>query len=409
MAGPNLKNFQLEAIGNMHNGCILCGGVGSGKSRTSLGYYYEHQGGDLKNPDFPLMKEPKNLFIITTARKRDEHDWEKELGLYYLSTDANVNGYSNTVIVDSWNNIKKYEKISGAFFIFDEQRVVGKGVWTKSFDKICHKNEWILLSATPGDRWTDYIPVFVANDFYKNRSEFIEEHVIYKRFSKFPQVDRYVNTGRLIQLRKRILVYMDFNRPTTRHHIDVFVDYDRSEYKQLVHKRRNPITQKPMRNAAELCSFLRKTVNTDPSRLNAVLDIIKSHPKVIIFYNNDYELDLLRKLDYGPNVEVAEWNGHAHNEIPYCESWVYLVQYTAGAEGWNCVQTDTIIFYSLSYSYKVMEQSCGRIDRMNTPYTDLYYYHLKSKAPIDISIQRALDSKKQFSESAFAGKHFKNN
>ena len=404
-----LRDYQLDAVQRMKNGCILCGGVGSGKSRTSLGYYAIQNGSKWGNGNFTPMKNPKNLFIITTARKRDQHEWEDELCLYHMSPKPEASMYQNEVVIDSWNNIKKYVGVSGAFFIFDEQRVVGSGQWVKSFLKICKNNEWILLSATPGDRWTDYIPVFIANGFYKNRTEFVTEHVIYKRFSKFPQVDRYINTGRLIRLRDRILVTMDFDRPTESHHIDVYSDYDVMHYKEVMRDRWNPYKSEPIRNASELCAVLREIVNSDESKQVALLEILETHPRAIIFYNYNYELDILKNLYYGENVEVAEWNGHAHQEIPSGDNWIYLVQYNAGAEGWNCILTDTIIFYSANYSYKIMEQSAGRIARMNTPFHDLYYYHMKTRSPIDLSINRALSNKKKFSESAFYNKFTKAN
>lgn len=400
--GVSLYDYQIDAIRKMKNGCILCGGVGSGKSRTSLAYYYLTQGGKLPGPDSYIpMKNPKDLYIITTARKRDTFEWESEMAPFLMSTHTDVNHYNNKIVIDSWNNIKKYAEIKDAFFIFDEQRVVGSGAWVKAFLKICKVNDWILLSATPGDTWSDYIPVFVANGFYKNRTEFTREHIVYKRFSKFPQVERYINTGRLIRLRNSILVDMDFKRETISHHEDVTVSYDIKTYKEVGKTRWDIFKDEPIENAGVLCYVWRRIVNSDLSRGQAVLDIFDKHPRVIIFYNFDYELDILKSLDYGKDVEVAEWNGHAHQPIPEGKKWVYLVQYTAGCEGWNCIKTDTIIFYSQNYSYKVMQQASGRIDRLNTPFRDLYYYHLKSKAPIDIAINRALKEKKNFNETRF--------
>ena len=403
-----LYDYQLEAIRNMKTGCILNGGVGSGKSLTALGYYYLQEGGSvqsLRGYDYiPMDDPPRDLYIITTARKRDDCEWEKEMLPFLMSTHKETHLYSNQpVVVDSWNNIKKYIGVRGAFFIFDEQRVVGSGTWVKSFLKIAKQNDWILLSATPGDTWMDYIPVFLANGFYKNRTEFNQEHVIYSRFSKFPKVDRYVNTGRLIRLRNKILVDMDFKRQTVAHHEDVYVKYNILKYKEIGKFRWNPYTDAPIVNAAELCYVWRRLVNSDESRQIALLEIVEQHPRVIIFYNFDYELDILKNLFYGMTTELAEWNGHSHQPVPDSDAWIYLVQYTAGAEGWNCIKTDTIVFYSQNYSYKIMEQACGRIDRLNTPYKDLYYYHLKCKSGIDLAISRALREKKKFNERSFTG------
>ena len=399
MSGISLFDYQLDAVNRMRNGCILCGGVGSGKSRTSLAYYYKEQGGVLGTKNYVRMKNPKDLYIITTARKRDTLEWEGELSYFLLSTNPKVNGYKNRVIVDSWNNIQKYKNVTDSFFIFDEQRVVGSGVWVKSFLKITKSNDWILLSATPGDTWQDYIPVFIANGFYRNRTEFCNEHIVYSRFSKFPKIDRYINTGRLIRLRDRILVDMDFKRETIAHHEDIIVQYDISKYKETMRNRWDPYNNEPITNASGLCYILRKIVNSDESRQIALMDILESRPKVIVFYNFDYELDILKGLHYGKDVQIAEWNGHSHQPIPTSKSWVYLVQYTAGCEGWNCIKTDTIVFYSQNYSYKIMAQAAGRIDRLNTPYTDLYYYHLKSRSGIDLAISKALKDKKKFNET----------
>jgi len=400
MAGIELRDYQLKAVEQMKNGCILCGGVGSGKSRTSLAYYYVRNGGILGTNEYvPMNDPPKDLYIITTARKRDTFEWEEELIPFLMSTHDENNLYSNKVVVDSWNNIKKYAETKNAFFIFDEQRVIGSGTWVKAFLKIALSNEWILLSATPGDTWQDYIPVFIANGFYKNRTEFTREHIVYSRFSKFPKVDRYLNTGRLIRLRNKILVNMDFKRQTVSHHEDIYVKYDVTKYKMAGKNRWDPFKKEPIINAAGLCYVWRKIVNLDTSRQIALLEILEKHPKAIIFYNFDYELELLKQILAG--YEIAEWNGHKHQPIPTGDMWAYLVQYNAGAEGWNCITTDTIIFFSQNYSYKIMAQSAGRIDRMNTPFTDLYYYHLKSRSGIDLAISKALKEKKTFNESKY--------
>lgn len=399
MSTQFLYDYQMDAVNKMTNGCILNGGVGSGKSRTALYYYFKEQGGSI-NPDYIHMKNPRDLYIITTARKRDDLEWEGELTNFLISTNPELTEYPELkVTIDSWNNIKKYGNVYGAFFIFDEQRVVGSGTWVKTFLTIAKKNKWVLLSATPGDTWQDYVPVFIANGFYKNKTEFGREHIVYSRFSKFPKVDRYINTGRLIRLRNQILVDMDFQRKTIPHHEDVFVKYDIQKYKDVMRDRWDPFKNEPIQQASGLCYVLRRIVNSDESRQTALLELIEKHPKVIIFYNFDYELDILKGLYYGEKVKVAEWNGHKHQPMPKNNNWVYLVQYTAGAEGWNAITTDTIIFYSQNYSYKIMQQAAGRIDRLNTPYTDLYYYHLKSRSSIDLAISRALSQKKKFNES----------
>lgn len=405
MAGIGLYDYQLDAMRKMKNGCILCGGVGSGKSRTSLAYFYTQYGGKVGTENYVPMDDVNlpDLYIITTARKRDTLEWEDELAPFLLFTDEEANLYSNKVVVDSWNNIKKYVDVKDSFFIFDEQRVVGYGAWVKAFLKITKANKWILLSATPGDTWQDYIPVFIANGFYKNKTEFINDHVIYARFSKYPKIDRYLNTGRLIRLRDSILVNMKFERDAVSHHEDIPVSYDVDLYKRIVRDRWDIWNECPIKNASGFCHALRRVVNSDVSRQIAVLEIFEKHPRLIIFYNYNFELDILRDLYYGDDVEVAEWNSHKHQPIPECKKWVYLVQYTAGAEGWNCIKTDTIIFYSQNYSYKVMVQASGRIDRLNTPYRDLYYYHLKSRSGIDLAIARALRSKKKFNEQKFYG------
>jgi len=403
---PFLYDYQMDAVKKMKNGCILNGGVGSGKSRTALYYYFKEQGGSMDPVYLPMKLRPKDLYIITTARKRDTLEWESELSNFLMSTDEKqYKRFGNHIYVDSWNNIKKYSDIENAFFIFDEQRVVGYGAWVKAFLKITKYNDWILLSATPGDTWSDYIPVFIANGFYKNKTEFGREHIVYSRFSKFPKIDRYINTGRLIHERNNILIDMDFKRSTISHHEDIYVDYDKIKFKEVMKNRWNPYTNEPVKQASELCYCLRRIVNEDDSRIIALMELLEKCPKAIIFYNFDYELEMLRNLhiEYGldDEIEIAEWNGHKHQEIPKGEKWLYLVQYTAGAEGWNCVTTDTIIFFSLNYSYKILSQACGRIDRLNTPYTDLYYYHIKSRSGIDLAISRALAEKKTFNETKY--------
>lgn len=372
-----LYNYQKDAVKHLKTGSILCGGVGSGKSRTSLAYW-EKTG-------------IASLYIITTARKRDTKEWEAELVPFGKTAEK----------IDSWNNIKKYVDVKGAFFIFDEQRVVGYGAWTKAFLRIAKNNDWILLSATPGDTWLDYIPVFIANGFYQNKTDFCDQHVIWSRFSKFPQVKSYMKEGLLIRHRKDILVNMDYTRPTEVHHQDMITDYDHVLYKVVKNQRWDPYEEKPIENVSQCCYLLRRITSSDQSRIETVSSLLVDHPKAIIFYRYDFELELLRALMERDGIPFAEWNGHKHEPIPKSDRWAYLVQYNSGSEGWNCTETDTMIFYSDDYSYKVMVQAAGRIDRMNTPFNDLYYYHLRSSAPIDRAVARALRQKQNFNESKF--------
>jgi len=395
-----LYSNQLEAVDMLKPGSILCGGVGSGKSRTALAFFFlKICGGKIKingKGDFKEMKTPTNLYIITTAKKRDTLEWERECAPFILSTNPDCSISGTKVIVDSWNNLSKYKNVQYSFFIFDEQRLVGSGKWVKSFLKIARLNKWILLSATPGDTWTDYIPVFVANKFYKNRTEFLREHAVYNRFTKYPQIEKFIETSKLIRFRKQITVTMHYERPTISHHNTIITDYNKELFDMILVKRWNVYKNKPIKSVSELCYLMRKVVNSDASRYLAVNRIIDKHPKIIIFYNFDYELELLRTLG-----NTKEWNGHKHEEVPKGDNWIYLVQYTSGAEGWNCVETDAIIFYSQNYSYKIMTQAAGRIDRLNTKFRDLYYYHLRSSSQIDLSIAKALKTKKAFNINIF--------
>lgn len=398
-----LGPHQLKAIDEMRNGSVLKGGVGTGKSRTAIAYYYTKAcGGKIKvngEGETTEMRNPLDLYIITTAKKRDKKEWEGECAPFTLSNTRAFSMNGVQVTVDSWNNIQNYVDVENAFFIFDEQRLVGSGAWVKSFIKIAKTNKWIILSATPGDTWMDYVPIFIANGFYKNRTEFIRKHVVYSNFSKFPKIERYVEQGVLQKLRKRILVDMPYERHTVRHVEDVRVDYNNDLFDMVVKERWHVFEDRPIRDVGELFIVMRKLVNLDKSRIRTVAKLSKKHQKLIVFYNFDYELEQLRTLGNKLKIDVAEWNGHKHQEIPDSDSWIYLVQYTAGAEGWNCTDTDATVFYSLNYSYKLNEQAKGRIDRLNTKFVDLYYYILSSDSMIDKAIKRALSSKKNFNES----------
>jgi len=405
-----LRDDQIEAVNKLQNGNILCGDTGSGKSLVSIAYYYKINGGIIENGQMKKrMFNPCDLVIITTAKKRDTCEWEHELMNIWMHSNPEFNIYSNNVIIDSWNNIGKYRNIKDAFFIFDEQRVVGSGAWVKAFYDITKRNKWILLSATPGDRWEDYIPVFVANGFYRNKTEFTFEHLIYDHHVKYPKVIRYLGEKRLERLRNQILVDIAYSPCTTQHHETIVVDYDRDLYKSVIRNRTSPykkiklmgrIIDKPIDNASEFCSILRRISNSSPERLNIVDKILEKFDRVIIFYNFDFELEDLRNHDWG-DKEVAECNGHKHDPCPTSDKWVYLLQYNAGNEAWNCITTNCMIFYSENYSYRIMKQASGRIDRSNSPYTDLYYWHIRTMSSIDVQINRALVNKKKFNTATF--------
>lgn len=397
-----MNNFlyphQEQAVKRMFSGCILNGGTGSGKSRTGLYYFFTKNGGRIGNQEYVPMKYTPDLYIITTAKKKNNNEWEEELNHFLLSTKPKENYiYTNKIVIDSWNCVQKYKDVKGAQFIFDEDKVCGKGAWVKAFLKISKNNEWIILSASPGDVWIDYVPVFIANGFYKGRTDFNCRHVVFSRYTKYPKIERYVGEDWLLYLRNKILIDMDFARHTTQHHEDVFVKYDVAKYKDAIRRRWDPYKEEPITQASGLCNVLRRIVNEDESRQVALLELLEDHPRAVIFYTFNFERDILLNLAYPEGTIVAQYNGHVHDPIPVGERWVYLCQYSS-CEGWNLITTDTMIFYSQTYSYKVLLQACGRIDRLNTPYRDLYYYHIRSRSGIDLAISKALNNKKQFNE-----------
>lgn len=376
----SLYDYQVDAVNRLRSGSILCGGVGSGKSITALAFYNRVYG-------------DKKLYIITTAHKRDSFEWGLDAAKFQIACDD--------VIIDSWNNIKKYTDVKDSFFIFDEQRIVGNGTWVKAFLRIAKNNPWILLSATPGDNWSDYIPVFIANGFYKNRTEFLQKHAVFSRYSKYPKIEKYVGCERLIFYRNSVLIDMKYKRNAETRYEDVEVSYDKDLYLQISRDRWDPYANEPIREIAKCCFLLRKATNSSNDRITKLMDILNKHEKLILFYNFDYEREALLNADWGSDVKIAEWSGHDHQRVPTGKKWIYLVQYFAGAEGWNCITTNVVVFYSLNYSYKTNIQAAGRIDRLNTPFDTLYYYRLVSKAPIDLAIKKNLDNKKDFNEKAF--------
>lgn len=405
-----LMSHQIDAIKRLHSGSILCGGVGTGKSCTALGYFYDKEcEGNFS--ETKMMARPKDLYIITTARKRDTGEWDMECARFGICRDTKLNAGNKKLVIDSWNNIGKYVDVTNAFFIFDEQRVVGNGKWVKTFLRIAKQNRWILLSATPGDTWTDYIPVFIANGYYKNRTEFFIKHVVFDSYVKFPKIKSYINVSILSKHRENVLVYMTYKKAAEKHDSYCMLSYDKNLYRGVLKDRWNPFRDKPIENVPEFCSVLRKISNTTSDKtyqlshlmtFGNIMDSYNHIPKkAIVFYNFDYELEELINYAEESGVLYSQWNGHKHEPVPQGDEWIYLVQYTSGCEGWNCIETDTIIFYSLNYSYKVMAQAAGRIDRLNTPYEHLYYYYFKTDSPIDRAIQTCLDGKKDFNEKTF--------
>lgn len=392
-----LHEHQVEAVGKLKNGSVLTGGVGTGKTYVALAHYAQNVCEGLLDRSEP-MKRPRDLIVITTARKRDDLDWQSSAVEYGIFEDPELSYSGREFIVDSWNNIGKYVDREDTFFIFDEQKVVGAGVWVKSFLKIAKKNQWILLTATPADTWMDYVPLFIAHGFYRNRSHFIEQHVVWSFHGKYRKIRGFFGVRKLEQYRNQILVEMPYERHTTRHLLAEPVEFDVETFDMVWKKRWNVYTNEPLVDAAEMYRVGRRLVNEDPSRIDKLEKLARLHPRIIVFYTFDYELDLLRTLHTRLDIPVAEWNGHRHEPVPGTERWLYLVQYQAGAEAWNCITTDTVVFYSLTYSHKLFEQSQGRTDRLDSPYDDLWYYVFISKAKIDQLIWRSLVLKKNFHE-----------
>lgn len=400
----SLFDYQKKAIEELKTGSILWGGVGSGKSLTALAYYYIIECGGAMEPEFKKMSKPKDLYIITTARKRDELDWNREAANFGISKDRETSLQNTLLNVDSWNNIGKYKEVQNAFFILDEQKLVGYGAWVKAFLKISRSNHWILLSATPGDTWMDYLPVFIANGFYKNKSDFTTKHVVYNTYTNYPKIDRYVETGILEKYKRQILVKMDYHKKTVDNIVNFVVPYNEKKFDRIYKDRWNPFKNKPIETASEACYAMRQVVNSDPSRFDAVLQLWEKHKKLIVFYNFDYELDILRRLNDILNIPVAEYNGHLHEPVPQGESWIYLAQYLSAGEAWNCIEANTIVLYSRNYSYRQTVQAMGRVDRQNTPFVNLYYYFLTSESEMDKGIQKSYSQKKNFNETKFIKK-----
>lgn len=373
-----LMPHQEKAVRKLHSGSILLGGVGTGKTITSLEFVKRNY-------------KDKKIYVITTPAKRDEQDWESEAKLLGMELER----------VDSWNNIQKYLKVNDAFFIFDEHKLSGYGAWSLSFIKIARMNDWILLSATPGDVWSDYIPVFLANNFYRNKTDFVHQHIVYDAYVNFPKIKYYVNEHKLFKLRQLILVYMAPEQHyVQRKEIMIHCDYNRDDYRRVMKERWNIYKEEPIKNASEYCRVLRRIAVSDPSRVRALRHLLNDNDKAIIFYQYNYEKDIILDLCKEMGLNTYQRNKLVHDPVPKGDKWVYVVNYY-NAEAWNCIETNNIIFFSINYSYKTMEQARGRIDRINTPYRQLNYYTLKSSSHIEEAMYMAVLKKQKFNEESF--------
>lgn len=408
--GVQLRPFQVDCVKHLRSGKVLAAGVGAGKSIMSL-YWYVTQccaydkSSNLNGELFKLKPSSPDLYIITTAKKRISQEWNDELLRFNLIAGSNSHGMGNVyVTIDSWNNIRKYEGVKDAVFIFDEQRAIGSGVWAKAFVKIAKANKWLMCSATPADGWQDWCSIFIADGFHRNRTEFFRRHAVYSRFTKFPMITKWIDTDYLEKCRDAVLVTCTVPRDTERVWHDLTCGYDREAVKKAMKTRWNPETEAPFANANELVIYLRRLINTDKTRLSYASHVCKDHRRTIIFYSLNAELEEILKLESETGIKVYQFNGHKHDPLPEGSDWIYAVQFFSGSEGWNCTTTDTILYWSLPYSYKQFEQAAGRIDRLDTKYKILNYYVMKSFSPLDISIGRALSNKKDFNLRAFMKK-----
>lgn len=386
-----LYDYQLDAVKRLKTGKVLCGRVGSGKSLTALYWWHTKVCGGSFQPWRPRQKKVK-LYIITTAKKREDREWQSD-ALPFLPEE-------DEIVVDSWQNIKKYIAVTGCCFIFDEQKTVSTGTWSKNFVYITKHNKWIMLSGTPGDAYKDYLALFIANGFVKNKTEFNSNYVKFARFSKYPKIEGYYNVEQLESWRRQILVVMKDHRKIRKIFKDVFCEYDRELYLKAVKLKRDVFTDEPCMDAGHLCRVLRKIVNSDLDRIKKLDELLDKHHKAIVFYNFNFERDMLREYAERTGILYSEYNGERHESAPIGDKWIYAVQYVS-CEGWNLTTTDTVIFFSQNYSYKVKTQAAGRIDRVNTPFNELYYYTFMSNSTIDYAIWKALNAKKNFQESAF--------
>lgn len=375
-----LRPAQRDAVDRMHDGCVLLGRTGSGKTMTALGYWLK-------------VHAQQDLYVVTTPAKRDAMEWEGD--------SAKLGQYLPPERVVSWNKIKDFEYLESAFVVFDEQRVSGSGKWVKSFLKIAKRNDWILLSATPGDVWIDWLPLFIANGFYRTRTQFTDRHVIWDPHTRYPRIKRYIEEDRLERCQEAICVYLASPNPISRMVHDELVSYDSRKYAEVTRKRWNPFEVRPMMDAGELCRVQRRIVLENVCREEALERLLKGHPRALVFYSYNYELEAIKAVCERLGRSYGQRNGHRHDPVPVSkEPWVYIVQYQS-ADAWNCISTNIAILYSLPYSWRQQEQAMGRIDRMNTPFDELHYYRLMTDSTIDNAILACLDRKETFNERVY--------
>lgn len=138
-------------------------------------------------------------------------------------------------------------------------------------------------------------------------------------------------------------------------------------------------------------------------KLQTFKELVQStQDRLIVFYNFNAELELLKRIAASLDRPISEVNGQTKDLTAYEQedNSITFIQYQAGAMGLNLQKANKIIYFTLTDKSELFEQSKKRIHRIGQE-QPCFYYILMCKGSVEEVILQTLEMRKDFTDELF--------